>query len=63
MAISLKAARINAGLTQSEAAQKLNISKNTLGGYESGKVVPKIDIAKEMAHLYGLSVDDINFFA
>lgn len=61
MAISMKAARVNVGLTQSEAAKYLNISKNTLIGYEKGRVMPSIDVAKNMARLYGQSVDDIIF--
>ena len=63
MAITMKAARVNANLTQTEAANALQISKNTLGNYESGKTIPGIDVAKRMAELYGLTVDDINFFA
>ena len=63
MAITMKAARVNANLTQAEAANALEISKNTLNGYENGKVIPKFDVAQKMAKLYGLSVDDIIFFA
>ena len=62
MAITMKAARVNANLTQVEAAKALNISKNTLVNYETGTTVPKIDIAKRMAALYGLTVNDIKFF-
>ena len=61
MAISMKAARVNVGMTQSEAAKSLNISKNTLIGYEKGRVMPSIDVAINMARLYGQSVDDIIF--
>lgn len=59
--LTMKAARVSAGLTQAEAAKALNITKNTLAGYENGKVVPKIDVAKRMAELYGFSVNDIKF--
>lgn len=61
MAISIKAARVNANYTQTEAAKALKISKNTLSNYEQGKSIPKIDLAKRMADLYGLSVDEIIF--
>lgn len=61
MAISIKAARVNANLTQSEAATSLGISKNTLVSYENGKSIPKIDLAQRMASLYGFTVDQINF--
>lgn len=62
MPISMKAARVNAELTQAEAAKALNINKNTLVGYETGKTIPKVDVAKRMAKLYGLTVEDIIFF-
>lgn len=63
MAITMKAARVNANLTQKEAAKALNISKNTLVNYERGRSVPKVDMARKMAALYGLAVSDIIFFA
>lgn len=62
MAMTLRAARVNAGLKQAEAAKALNISKNTLSNYENGKTVPDIEMAKQMSELYGCSVNDINFF-
>lgn len=61
MAITLKAARVNAGLTQMEAAKMLNISKGTLASYEKYKTVPGIDVAQRIAGLYGLAVDGIIF--
>ena len=59
MAIHLKAARVNAGLTQTEVAEKLKISKNTLISYEKYKSIPDIDMAQKLAELYGMSVDNI----
>lgn len=59
--ISKKAARINANLTQVEAAAKLEISKQTLANYESGVSMPSIDMAKRMAELYGMSINDIQW--
>ena len=61
MQITLKAARVNAGLTQEYVAKKLKKSKNTIVNYESGKSVPDIETGKALAALYGLSVDDLNF--
>lgn len=63
MAVHLKAARVNAGLTQKEAAEKLNISKGTLANYEKYRTKPDIEMSKQMAVLYKMSVDDIIFFA
>ena len=59
MAIHLDAARVNARLTQAEAAQKLNIGRNTLANYEAYKTKPDIEMGKKIATLYGLSVDEI----
>lgn len=61
MRITLRAARINTGLTQKEAAKMLGISRNTLASYELYKTKPDIEIAKQMAKLYGLPVDGIIF--
>ena len=63
MAISMKAARVDAGFTQKDAAKALNISKNTLARYETGKAIPKVDLAKRIATLYSFSVDEIIFFS
>ena len=61
MAITLKAARVNAGLTQLEAAEKLGISKGTLASYEMYKTKPDVERAQKIADLYGLTVDGIIF--
>lgn len=62
MPITMRAARTNAGYTQQEAAAMLGITKTTLASYETGKTIPKINMALKMAELYGLSADDIKFF-
>ena len=61
MRISLKAARVNAGLTQSDVAKTLNKSKNTIVSYEKGRSIPDIETGKALASLYGLSVDELIF--
>ena len=61
MAISLKAARVNADLTQKEAAKALGISKGTLANYEMYRTSPSIDTAERIADLYGQSKNDIVF--
>ena len=62
MQISLKAARINAEMTQKQAANELNISKGTLANYEAYRTTPDIELGKKIAELYGLTVNDIKFF-
>ena len=61
MKITVKAARVNAGLTQEEVAKKVKKSKNTIANYESGKSSPDIETGKALAALYGCSVDDLIF--
>jgi transcriptional regulator with XRE-family HTH domain len=50
-----------AGLTQKQAAERLKISKNTLANYEAYKTMPSYEKGKEMASLYGISVDIIRW--
>lgn len=59
MAIHLKAARVNANLTQEEVAKAIKKSKNTIGNYEAYTSKPDIETAKALAKLYRMSVDDI----
>ena len=59
MKITIEAARVNAGLTQSEAAQRANINKKTLGDYERGKRLPKVDVLNALCQIYGCTMDDI----
>lgn len=59
--ITMAAARHNAGLKQDEAAKAIGISKSTLISYEKGRSVPKMDVAKRMAAVYGCSVNQIIF--
>lgn len=61
MAITLKAARVNVGLTQSEAAKKLGIATDTLRMYESGKTFPDVPTIKKIEGLYHVSYNDIHF--
>ena len=62
MPITMKSARVNAGLTQEEASKKLGIAKTTLQAYEQYKTIPNAKVAANMAKLYKLSSDDIIFF-
>lgn len=57
--ISLKAARVNAGLTQSEAAERLGINRLTLNSWENGKVIPRTPFIMAMSQVYGIPVDNI----
>lgn len=62
MKLYLKAARVNAGLTQKQAAEALGISKSTLLNYEMYRTKPDIELSKKIADLYGMAVDNLIFF-
>ena len=61
MGITLKAARVNAGLTQQDAARQLGVTVQTLSNYEKYKRSPSILVAKKMAALYDATLDDLFF--
>ena len=60
--ITLRAARVNCGLTQQEAAEKLNVSLSTLKNWEAGKTFPKQPQIEAVCSLYGICYDAL-FFA
>lgn len=62
MPITLKAARVNASMTQAQVAKALKISRNTVASYEAYRTKPDIETSEKLAKLYNLSVDDIIFF-
>ena len=59
MQISLKAARVNANMTQEDVAKELHKGKQTILNWETGKTT--IDAANLMAlfRLYKISEDNI----
>lgn len=59
MAISIKAARVNAGFTQKEVGDRVGKTKNTIASYEAYITTPDIQTAQAMAELFNMSVDDI----
>lgn len=61
MAVTLKAARVNVGLTQVQASKALGISLNTLIGWEKGVRFPNVPQIKNIEKLYGVGFDDIIF--
>lgn len=59
MALSLKAARVNAGLTQVEMAKRLDVAPVTIWKWETGKSEPKVNQFKKFCEVCGLKMDDI----
>lgn len=54
--ITLKAARVNAGLTQQQVEQSTGFARSTLYRWENGKGFPRIDDLTTLCNLYGVPV-------
>lgn len=59
--MTMRAARVNAGLDQKTAASSLSVSNKTLSNWEAGKSFPKANKIIEICELYGISYDDLIF--
>ncbi len=53
----IREARIKAGLTQEQAADRLAVSRQTMSHWENGKTYPDIASVVRMSDLYGVSLD------
>lgn len=61
MKITLKAARINAGLKQIDVANKLSVNITTISNWESGKTKPSIENFRKLCELYKWPENCIKF--
>lgn len=59
--ITLKAIRANANLTQTEVADKLNISPSTWSKWENGKSYPDVVEIEKIEKLFNIGYSDIKF--
>ena len=59
--MSLKAARVNAGLSQKEAAKKLNVTQKTLCNWEKSRTFPKAEQIDPICDLYCVTYEQIKF--
>lgn len=59
--MTLRAARINQDLSQAQAADLLDISKDTLSRYERGLSFPDVPTITKMEEVYKVSYDDLIF--
>lgn len=60
--ITLKAARVNANLSQQEAARRIGVAASTIRNWEAGKTFPNQPKIEKMCEVYGIPFD-ILFFA
>lgn len=57
--ISLAAARVNADMTQQEAAEKLGVTKQTIINWEKGRRSPGIPEMAMLSNIYHIPQDNI----
>lgn len=57
LADKLKEARKNAGLTQTELAEKLCVSRQAITKWESGKGIPDVENLRTISKVLGVSID------
>ena len=58
----VREAREQARITQGEAAEHLGISRPTYIKMEKNPEIIEMGEARKLAELFGVSIDDINFF-
>ena len=59
--VTLRAARVNVGLSQEESANRIGISKKTLGSWENGITFPSAEYIPVICDLYAVPYDILNF--
>ena len=59
--LTLASARINVGLTQEVASEKLGVTRRTLSNWERGVTVPPVGKIDLICEVYGVSYDNLNF--
>lgn len=61
MKLTLKALRVQYGLTQEKAAKLVGVSESTWHSYENAKTYPPIKVIDRITKVFGVSYDDIIF--
>ena len=59
MKVSIKALRVNSGLSQVEAAEKIGVTGRTLQNWEKYKTFPMADQLLKICTVYGCELSDI----
>jgi len=57
--ISMKAARVNAGLTQKQMGELLNRNNNTVMAWERGHKIPRADEFQKYCEICGVETSDV----
>lgn len=59
--LTLKAARVNAELTQAEAGKAIGVSPDVISNWERGVTFPKVDLIPRIEKAYHVCYDDLIF--
>lgn len=59
MKISIKGARVEKGMTQKQAGEAMNVTKETISNWERGITAPTAPQLLKLCDVYGVSVADI----
>lgn len=55
----IQRARVQAGLTQDQAAERLKVSRQTISNWENDKTLPDVAMAREIGQVYGVGLDEL----
>ena len=61
MQVTLKAARINTGLTQKEAADRIGVTVDTISNWERAKSFPNALQIRRIEEVYNIPYDNLIF--
>lgn len=59
MKVSIKGARIEKHMTQKQAADAMNVTKETISNWERGRTAPTAPQLIALCNLYGVKLSDI----
>ncbi len=60
---NLRELRISRSLTQEQVAEKLNVTRQTISSYESGRTRPDIDTLVKFSEVYGVELESLIYGA
>lgn len=57
--MKFKELRLQANLLQQDVASKLGVDRSTVAKWEAGEAMPRVDKLKDIAELYGCTIDEL----
>ena len=56
---TLKALRLEKGLTQDELGEKVRVSRQAVSRWENGETMPGVDTLKELSQVFGVTINKL----